>query len=726
MMLRILIILLILSVVVQAQDHENVDLIGRYYTCWNSGNDVAIQGEHAYIAAGYSGIQIVDISNPVQPVGVGHYDNNLEYAKSIFISGNYAYVVDSHNGFQVIDISDPTSPNEIGFLISEAYRFENIYVNGDHAYMTVYEGGALGYLQIVDISNPENPELVGIYDSPGRIMGTFVLGDHAYIAASSGGFRVIDVSDPENPEEIGDFDTEGAAVSVFVSGDYAYVGFQRSGLCVIDISDPTNMSQVGGCDGLYAADIVVSEDNAFVVNQDGFRVVDISDPREPNVIGAYYIDGYSRNLFVSGNYAFVPGLYSDERFWVNRGFLYVIDISNPTDPDDAGLYYTLSDARDVFVSGDFVFVAAGYGGLSIVDISEPGNLREAGCLVIEGYTCGVFVSGGYAYMAGGESGLRVIDVSDPTSPDDLGSFNTQGWCRNVFISENIAYVADKREGLRLIDVSNPTELREVGSHEGRFNDVFVFEGYAYVADEDSCFRIIDVSDPTNPDEVSACDTPYNAYGVTISESIAYVVGYDSWETFEGFFMMIDVTDPTNPEILSSLGNLGDIKSVSINGDLAYLAGGISGLRVINVSDPEQPQEVGYYNTSEKVWGVASSEEGLIYVADRTNVGIYHFTPPDAVTDCDDGQFPGVICLSPAYPHPFNSTTIIRYNLPLAMDVSLTIYDPLGRRITTLFEGYRQAGFHSVSLKAGDLSSGLYFVGLKGSGQMLSRKILLIR
>jgi len=88
--------------------------------------------------------------------------------------------------------------------------------------------------------------------------------------------------------------------------------------------------------------------------------------------------------------------------------------------------------------------------------------------------------------------------------------------------------------------------------------------------------------------------------------------------------------------------------------------------------------------------------------------------------------PTEYCLLHAYPNPFNSTTTIRYSLLLPTNVSLTVYDPLGRRITTLFEGYRQAGFHSVNLNAGDLSSSLYFVKLDNSKQIVTRKLMLIK
>jgi len=83
-------------------------------------------------------------------------------------------------------------------------------------------------------------------------------------------------------------------------------------------------------------------------------------------------------------------------------------------------------------------------------------------------------------------------------------------------------------------------------------------------------------------------------------------------------------------------------------------------------------------------------------------------------------------ISGIYPNPFNSTTTIRYSLPIPTHVSLEVYNLTGQQITTMFEGYLQAGFHSTNLIANNLPSGLYFVRLKASEQVVTQKVMLIR
>ncbi|MEO5782572.1 MAG: T9SS type A sorting domain-containing protein, partial [Ginsengibacter sp.] len=59
----------------------------------------------------------------------------------------------------------------------------------------------------------------------------------------------------------------------------------------------------------------------------------------------------------------------------------------------------------------------------------------------------------------------------------------------------------------------------------------------------------------------------------------------------------------------------------------------------------------------------------------------------------------------------NTSTTIKYNVPLNSKVSLKVYNALGQAIATLFEGDRKAGTYTVSFKASKLTQGLYFCKL---------------
>ncbi len=70
---------------------------------------VAVAGDHAFVADGTSGLQVIDISDPTNPTLAGTYDTPGN-ARRVAVAGNHAFVADGDVGLQVIDITDPTSP----------------------------------------------------------------------------------------------------------------------------------------------------------------------------------------------------------------------------------------------------------------------------------------------------------------------------------------------------------------------------------------------------------------------------------------------------------------------------------------------------------------------------------------------------------------------------------------------------------------------------------------
>jgi hypothetical protein len=88
--------------------------------------------------------------------------------------------------------------------------------------------------------------------------------------------------------------------------------------------------------------------------------------------------------------------------------------------------------------------------------------------------------------------------------------------------------------------------------------------------------------------------------------------------------------------------------------------------------------------------------------------------------------PGTFELGQNYPNPFNPGTSIRYGLPAAGKVRLTVYNVLGQKVATLVDGHKPAGYHTVMFNASRLSSGLYFYRLEVSGRSIIKKMLLVQ
>ena len=67
-----------------------------------------------------------------------------------------------------------------------------------------------------------------------------------------------------------------------------------------------------------------------------------------------------------------------------------------------------------------------------------------------------------------------------------------------------------------------------------------------------------------------------------------------------------------------------------------------------------------------------------------------------------------------YPNPFNPSTIIRFGIPFNSTVKLDVYDVLGRKVTSLFNGNLEAGYHEFNFNASNLSSGIYFYNIQAN------------
>tara|TARA_R110000868_G_scaffold235273_6_gene489087 strand:+ start:34947 stop:36698 length:1752 start_codon:yes stop_codon:yes gene_type:complete len=79
-----------------------------------------------------------------------------------------------------------------------------------------------------------------------------------------------------------------------------------------------------------------------------------------------------------------------------------------------------------------------------------------------------------------------------------------------------------------------------------------------------------------------------------------------------------------------------------------------------------------------------------------------------------------------YPNPFNPSTIISFQLEKPSLVKLEVYDALGRKIESLFEGNKSTGNHSITFDAKSLPSGLYYYSLSVDEFTTSRQMILLK
>lgn len=98
--------------------------------------------------------------------------------------------------------------------------------------------------------------------------------------------------------------------------------------------------------------------------------------------------------------------------------------------------------------------------------------------------------------------------------------------------------------------------------------------------------------------------------------------------------------------------------------------------------------------------------------------------PNSVSDLDNAA--RKFSLSPNYPNPFNPGTMIRYELKETSNVSLKIYDQLGKEVAELINEEKPAGTYETKFDAGELASGIYFCQLKAGDLIATQKLMLMK
>lgn len=294
----------IFSILVFSHDIE-ITKVGE----WGTGpyEDVFVQGNYAYLADFYSGLYILDVSNPGSPLLVGNYDypepkwDIITY--EVYVRDNYAYLANGDYLF-IVDVSDPTSPTLAGKYNTPFYAY-GIFVKGNYAYVADQLGG----LVIIDVSNPTSPVLTGSYSTTGYAMGVYVSDNYAYVTESweSGGGKllIIDVSNPASPKLVGTCNTPREAYKVFVRDNYAYVAATYGGLQILDISNPTS-PRLAGSYITYgdALDVYVKGKYAYVADVFDLQIINISDPASPTLALTYDTPGNMRGVYVDDNYVY--------------------------------------------------------------------------------------------------------------------------------------------------------------------------------------------------------------------------------------------------------------------------------------------------------------------------------------------------------------------------------------------------------------------------------------
>jgi hypothetical protein len=254
---------------------------------------------------------------------------------------------------------------------------------------------------------------------------------------------------------------------------------------------------------------------------------------------------------------------------------------------------------------------------------------------------------------------------------------------------------------------------------------------------------------TSGQSTSAAGTPESDSAMKVEATFTNA-GWDFTSTWAinsgvngGYPYLMNVTDHSLPVQATDFLAISNVGSVTLSWDTQSEVNN-AGFNVLR-EDPNTSsfKLIASYMTDDSLQGLGTSSTGRNYdfTDDHVVSGTtYQYkiqsistngTTKDLSTISVTVDVPKTYALYQNYPNPFNPSTIINYQLPMNSQVTLKVYDVLGREVATLVDGQQNAGVYKVSFDGSRFASGVYFyritaVGNNGHKFVSIKKLVLMK
>jgi hypothetical protein len=426
---------------------------------------------------------IIDPSNPENPLIRGQLLLPNGGSPSLRLNGNFAYVGDA-SSFRIVDISNSQNPIQLGSIDFGQPGFPSRILALDASRNAIFFGRP-GEIKVIDVTNPAAPSLLSTfpYGQGGVDMAAIYNNRLIYSRKTDGNgstpqIMFIDITDLRNlsVKEIIPISSEPASFAV--KSHYLYSKIKATAnLTVYDLDTRAIVGTVTNPDDSVNDQLRVSGnvliEAGIASNALMTFFYDLSNPAAPFLKSILYgnthepsvaqMKGVAYETFSNGLAVWdtsnpaVPQLvkiiknssFSLRPVKINNGYLYVNDsIFSLADPRNPVLVKQLpTSATDLFLQGNYLYVATGNTKFDVYAITDPPNATLAGRYTFpSGFTSGVSVRGSTAYVSLGNLGFSVLDVSDLSNIRLVRSvppYNS-GFYRKIVFDDNFAYITNDK------------------------------------------------------------------------------------------------------------------------------------------------------------------------------------------------------------------------------------------------------------------------------------------
>lgn len=438
---------------------------------------------------------------------------------------------------------------------------------------------------------------------------------------------------------------------------------------------------------------------------------------------------------------------------------------------------TYNEVWGIAYGGREYAVMGSTAGTHFIDVTDPANAQEIE--FIEGASSGPHIVhrdyhnyGCYLYAVADEGGTSTLQIMDLSYlPDSVPViYDSNEFLRrshNIFIDTTLAKLYCFGVGggnlgysaLRVYDITNPAEPVYLAEYNqfaditaGHVHDGYVDNGLAYLNCGNDGFAIVDFTDPLNPETLGTMTqypfAGYNHSGWPTSDGQYYVLADEN----HGYPMkVIDVSDKEDIHSVTTIASAQDvlIETIPHNQVIAcnylYASYYYDGIQIYDISDPENPVRVKYYDTSS--WGFDNNYRGAW--------GVYPFLPSGnvLVSDMQEGLFiiegPGdqcserassvINCVVPTaiedvdlseerfrvFPQPARGFINIEITAAtIGEQLNSRLKDLNGRTLMTYAPTIFDGNIQKYQLPT--LPSGIYLLDVKGVKWQRTEKIMIIK
>ncbi len=589
-----------------------------------------------WILLDLSQMQVMDITDPFNPVAAGIFDFNYGIT-SLHIIQDTVYVTNYYS-LWLIDISDIDQPTEIGHIETPDCAYDAT-VQGDYVYVAdgdCFTPGVHSWLLTVNKSDPNSLSIENRNEVLGANRNIKTDGKYIYINAGMSGLVIFDINQPNSPVLTGCCYTQGRSGPFDINNDMLIL---FDGIDWILDESPFYMcgSNISHATGNLMAPITSKPGDLLFIN--------VADREFPNIMYALSLSSYVNSITTQGNMAYAAfGGISD---FPSPGGIAILDLSS------SDSIYCISNSAlpynalgDMAIYNNYLLATDFYKGFIVVNIGDPANISVDKEINLPGPTTGITIKNNLAFVVS-YFNYYIYDISDPKNPLQIGFYVFDSLAFRSVIAGDYAFIAGS--GLVVLDISNPASPEFVTKYSysggpSLYNDLAIEGDYIYLLDGYGDFEIVNISDPTNP-------------------------------TLAGLY--------TGP---------GESDDIKVYGDEVYLARRTDGISIINVSDTDNIYLEKSINTLGNAWDIVVTGKEIL-VADFYGLARYSDDVTNGTGYDPEPIVPTSIHLCQNYPNPFNATTSISFTLDSRQNVNLEIFNILGQKVRTAVDDILSAGVH---------------------------------